>query len=185
MPSSRTQNTPKNLLGSDPLYASVVDIFALVEEAEENAPKRRRSPAPDELAADCILHFFAYLAASDEYIAGKEVRAINDCLGTVLFKDEIQRMIRDENIYTITFEQMRPEVLDFFETVDQKLAKKGTLIGPTYSRRFIDLLEKAGYLFIKIDGSMNEDEERDLKTIIASYRDMVEKIEKGLVKDKE
>jgi len=167
------------------LVSIVNKILSLTDELEPYVQDFDGSAPPFTLrdaAQLSLLKIFLYLTASDEYVSGKEVRAINDCLGYSFSKDNIKRLIQDQNIYTITFERETPPIMDLLMQLDRGLAAKGFSGSISYTKRFVELCEKAGNLFIGCDGSANEDEKRDLQTIIANYNRLAEEVERDIRK---
>ena len=160
------------------IFSRMDELQPLVRNDEEMVP----SLSLEEAARISLLKFFLYLTASDEYISGKEVRAINECLGYSFSKDNIKRLIQDQNIYTITFERETPPIMDLLMQLDRGLAAKGFSGSISYTKRFVELCEKAGDIFIGCDGSANEDEKRDLQTIIANYNRLAEEVERDIRK---
>ena len=168
-----------------PIKKIVDKILAIADELEPSVQNIDGSDPPFTLrtaARLSLLKFFLYLTASDEYISGKEVRAIRECLGYHLSKDDVKELIRKQNIYTVTFENETPPIMDLLMQADRALAAKGYVGNISYTKQYVDLCEKAGYLFIACDGSMNEDEERDLKTIIEKYNRLAKRIEREIRK---
>ena len=159
-------------------------MFAMADELEplmkDVAPKS--SVTIRDGVRMSMLNVFLYLTASDEYVSGKEVRLINDCLGYEFTKDEIKRLIRDQNIYTVTFENQTPPAMKLLMRFDRALAEKGYAVSVSYTRRFVTLCEEAGRLFLGCDGSANDDEKRDLQTLISKYSTLAEKLERNMKK---
>ncbi len=159
-------------------------MFAMADELEplmkDVAPKS--SVTIRDGVRMSMLNVFLYLTASDEYVSGKEVRLINDCLGYEFTKDEIKRLIRDQNIYTVTFENQTPPAMKLLMKFDRALAKRGYAVSVSYTRRFVTLCEEAGRLFLGCDGSANDDEKRDLQTLISKYSTLAEKLERNMKK---
>ena len=168
----------------DSLDGIVKRIFALTDEL---APLMKEDDSFSSItlrdaAQLSMLKIFLYLTASDEYISGKEVRAINECLGYRFTKDQVKKIIKDQNIYTVTFENETPPVMRLLMQFDRALAEKGYAANASHTKQFVDLCEKAGMLFIGCDGSANDDEKRDLQTIIAKYKRLTDMLEQDIKK---
>ena len=143
-------------------------LLAIVAELRDLAGKKYRKEMDEALFS-----YFLYLAASDEYIAGKEATAINAAFGTDYTRGQIEYRIQTEDIYTVTFEERIPDILRTL--VLRELAGKG---GDAVEK-FLHLFERAGEIFLSLDGSMNEDEKRDMKLYLANLRRYVESMKEG------
>ncbi|MBQ6546265.1 MAG: hypothetical protein IJL72_11075, partial [Lachnospiraceae bacterium] len=143
-------------------------LLAIVAELRDLAGKKYRKEMEEALFS-----YFLYLAASDEYIAGKEATAINAAFGTDYTRGQIEYRIQTEDIYTVTFEERIPDILRTL--VLRELAGKG---GDAVEK-FLHLFERAGEIFLSLDGSMNEDEKRDMKLYLANLRRYAESMKEG------
>ena len=153
------------------LYAIAVDVDHFLH------LKKRSSVELRDVFRVELLNFLLYLAESDEYIARKEAEAINRCCEVELRRSEMSKMIREDNLYTVTFERKIPLSLNLLCQTDRQLAEQ-TDSRPSYTERYLSLLEEIGRLFLLCDGSANEDEKRDLKIYIGNLRQYA--VEKGV-----
>lgn len=152
------------------LDQAVKELYAVAEDVDHFVKLRNRSSIElkDVFRVE-LLDFLLYLAESDQYIARNEAEAINRCCEVDLGRSEMRKRIREENLYTVTFERKTPLGLDLLCQADRQLAEQ-LESSPSYAERYLSLLEEIGRLFLLCDGSANEDEKRDLKTYIGNLR---------------
>lgn len=146
----------------------------VLEFVEDGPPKHTQTIL--KLSAKMMLRdFFMYLTASDGFYSGKKAKAVSEAIEEEMSPDDIREYVEKHDIYTVSFEQKEPLFLNFIMQIDDGLREKGLAQAAGYSRRFVDLMEKAGEQFLKIDGSMNDEEEQALVTYVSMLRDYLDK----------
>lgn len=155
----------------------VGEIFNLAEEAEEvidQTPFTENKITMRDVVTIALFEFFMYLSASDGFYARKEAQAIDETLGFHYTPPQMSQYVRENNIYSASFDEKVPEILNIFVKLDNGLEQKGFVPSEGYGERLVGLMEKAGKLFLQIDGSMNDDEARDLGTYISTMRNYLD-----------
>ncbi|MCI1305058.1 MAG: hypothetical protein LKG40_02390 [Lachnospiraceae bacterium] len=160
------------------LKQAVGEIYNLEEEAEEVAdlsPFEEKGITLRDLVTHALLQYFMYLSASDGFYARKEAQAIGETLGIHFMPPQMGQYVRENNIYSASFDEKVPELLKGLVRLDNGLEGDGYARSEGYGERLVGLMEKAGELFLQIDGSMNDDEKRDLGTYISTMRNYLNK----------
>jgi hypothetical protein len=159
------------------LKQAVGEIFNLVEEAGEvidPTPFTERNITTQDVVTIALFEFFLYLSASDGFYARKEAQALDETLGIHYTPFQMSEYVRENNIYSASFDEKVPEILSIFVKLDNGLEQEGYVPSRGYGERLVGLMENAGKLFLQIDGSMNDDEARDLGTYISTMRNYLD-----------
>lgn len=155
------------------LKQAVGEIFNLGEEANEVIDRAQLAASHltmRDMVMATLFQFFMYLSASDGFYARKEAQAVEETLGIHYTPGQMDHYVRENNLYSASFDEKEPELLKIFVQLDEGLKQKGLVQEKGFGERLTDGMDKAGGLFLQIDGNMNDDEVRDLGTYISTMR---------------
>lgn len=118
-----------------------------------------------------LLQFLMYLAASDGEITRDESTFILDYLDIDFSPYKINKYVKENDIYSVDFEEEPPASLKLMVLADNSLHEQELDLGQTISEAMIELYRRMGKEFIQCDGIETEQEKEDLNIFIRSMRD--------------
>lgn len=118
-----------------------------------------------------LLQFLMYLAASDGQITMDESTFIFEYLDIDFSPIRINDYIRENDIYSVEFEEEPPASLKIMVQVDNSFQEQEITLGQTASEALIEIYRRIGKAFIQCDGTEDEQEKEDLKIFLRMMRD--------------
>lgn len=123
-----------------------------------------------------LIKFMMYLSASDGEIKWEEANFISDVSGFNLNSQVIANFIKENNIYSVEFEQTVPVSFDLAIKFDNRLYELDSINNdvdtPTL---YISTYKTIGELFKKTDGDSSYNENNDFKIYINMLEDYANK----------
>lgn len=109
-----------------------------------------------------LANFCMYLAASDGKVAGGEVLFFKVALGFDTSIDELISTIKEQGIYSESFENTVPMTIKFLKEIEDRLTERGMDQIAGQTDYFIDFYYDLGCGLITSEGDLNDNELRDL-----------------------
>lgn len=110
--------------------------------------------------------YLMYLSASDGEIKYSEAQVISDVLDIELNPQQINDFIRENNVYSVDFENTVPSVFGLLVEMDNAIYNNGGYDGTSGSELMLNLYKKLGVELIETDGNSDDNEKSDFVIFI-------------------
>ena len=131
-----------------------------------------------------VVQFIMYLSASDGHVTWREADYLSELMDMRLTPDDMYKISKERNVYSVEFEEKVPLSLQLFVKADKWMLSLGKKDNANLAKTVIDgFYEIVGRDFIKCDGDVDSNEVRDLNIYLGTLRDYVRReLDTGTVK---
>ena len=148
----------------DGLDENGIGINSIIDDEEKMASR-------EVLIADSVL-FLLYLSASDGELSESEAEFIGSYLGVHYSTDEMRREIRNNNIYSVEFEQCIPLSVKLMVEADNRVVQSG-YIESTGCRMIYDFYKLISQAFLACDNSVTDTELDNMARYLENIKEYI------------
>ncbi len=161
---------------------ALYDVYAICDQVEERTELCEKMDLDEGALKNVlkmnVIKFLAYLAASDGVLSWKESRFIGELMDIHMTPSILNDLIKEQNIYSVEFEEDTPLILQIFVSFDNALYESGVDLNIEMGEALFGLYKVLSKGIVEANGrtteTMDSNEKVDVQTYLGMMRNYVD-----------